>query len=178
MKSLSESLFDSDLVSKDIGFFDYYDWNYGEEVVVLPSGDEVPLRVALEYDFGFDQLFKRDKLNKLSHPRELINKSNDTYIFRNIYNTLSTSSIEEFGDKRKLCGIVSDAVQELLKVKIIGGGGTCKIYPSSRTYKTTLDDGIKSIMIINIFDFRIVQIGKNIDDTYQLKVAVSLKRKQ
>jgi len=174
MKSLSESLFDDDLIEKNINFFDFYSWNYGYASVVLPSGDEVPLRVALENEIKFDQLFKRDKLNKLPHPKELVEKSNDEYILRNIYNALSTSSIEEFGERWKLGKIVSNAVRELIKVKTMGGGMMCDIYPSSRNIKTTLDDNIKSIGII---DETNVQIGKSMDDTYRLKVTVSLKRK-
>lgn len=174
MKSLQESLFDDDLVEKNINFFDFYSWHYGEVVVALPSGDKVPLRVALKYDFEFDQLFKKDKLNKLPHPKELIKKSNDEYILRNVYNTLLTSNIEEFGERWKLGKIVSNAVKELLKVDTMGGVMKCNIYPSSRNIKTILDNNIKSIMIIDEFNFR---IGKNIDDIYRLKVIVSLKRK-
>ena len=99
MKSLSESLFDSDLIEKNINFFDFYSWYYGNVSIILPIGVEVPLRVALENEFRFDQLFKKDKLNKLPHPKELVESSNDEYIFRNIYNALSTSSIEEFGER-------------------------------------------------------------------------------
>ena len=174
MKSLRESLFDSDLIEKNINFFDYYSWYYGNASVILPNGDEVPLRVALENEIKFDQLFKKDKLNKLPHPKELVEISNDQYIFRNIYNALLTSSIEEFGERWKLGEIVANATRELLKVKTMGGGIMCNIYPSSRNIKTTLDDNIKSIMIIDSFNF---QIGKSMDDTYRLKVTVSLKRK-
>ena len=171
---MTESLFDKDLIEKNINFFDLYSWNYGYASVILPSGDEVPLRVALENEFRFDQLFKKDKLNKLPHPKKLIERSNDEYIFRNIYNALSTSSIEEFGERWKLSKIVSNAIHELLKVKTMGGGMMCKIYPLSRNTTTILDDNIKSIGII---DETNVQIGKNMDDTYRLKVTVSLKRK-
>lgn len=174
MKSLRESLFDGDLIEKNINFFDYYSWYYGDASVILPSGDEVPLQVALENEIKFDQLFKKDKLNKLPHPKELIESSSDEYIFRNIYNALLTSSIEEFGERWKLGKIVSDAIRELLKVKTMGGGLMCNIYPSSKNIKTTLDDNIKSIMII---DETNVQIGKSMDDTYRLKIIVSLKRK-
>lgn len=174
MKSLSESLFDDDLIKKNINFFDFYRWYYGDVSIILPSGTEVPLRVALENEIKFDQLFKKDKLNKLPHPKELIERSSDEYIFRNIYNVLLTSSVEEFGERWKLAKIVSDATRELLKVNTMGGGTRCDIYPSSRNIKTTLDDNIKSIMIIDEFNF---QIGKSLDDIYRLKVVVSLKRK-
>ena len=90
-----------------------------------------------------------------------------------MYNT-PTSSVEEFGERWKLGKIVSNAVGELIKVKTMGGGMMCNIYPSSRNIKTTLDDNIKSIVIIDEFNFR---IGKNPDDIYRLKVTVSLKRK-
>ena len=174
MKSLKESLFDDNLISKEFNFFDLYYWSYGHVAVLLPSGAWVPLRSALDYEIRFDQLFKRDKLNKLPHPKELVEKSNDEYILRNIYNTLLTSNIEELSERWKLGKIVSNAVNELLKVKTMGGGTRCDVYPMSVKHKTLLDDNIKSILIIDETDF---QIGKSADDTYRLKIEISLKRK-
>lgn len=173
MKSLKESLFDDDLIEKNINFFDFYSWSYGYVAVLLPSGAWVPLQSALGCEIRFDQLFKRDKLNKLPHPKELIEKSNDEYILRNIYNTLSTSSIEELGDRLKLSKTISNAVRELLKVKTMGGGTKCDVYPSPRHTKTILDDDIKSILINDELNF---QIGSSMDNTYRLKTTVSLKK--
>ena len=174
MKSLRESLFDKDLIEKNINFFDLYNWYYGDASVVLPNGNEVPLQVALENEIKFDQLFKKDKLNKLPHPKELIESSSDGYIFRNIYNALSTSSIEKFSERWTLAKTISNSIREVIKVKTMGGGIRCDIYPMSVKHKNLLDDNIKSIMIIDEFNF---QIGKSLDDTYRLKVIVSLKRK-
>lgn len=170
MKSLSESLFDDDLIKKNINFFDFYSWYYGDASVVLPNGNVIPLRVALENEIKFDQLFKKDKLNKLPHPKELVERSNDEYIFRNIYNELLTSSVEEFGERWKLAKIVSNAISELLKAKTMGGGTRCDIYPM-RSIKNTLDGDVRSITIIDEINFKII------DDTYRLKVTVALKRK-
>ena len=174
MKSLQESLFDDNLISKEFNFFDLYYWSYGHVAVLLPSGAWVPLRSALDCEIRFDQLFKRDKLNKLPHPKELVEKSNDEYILRNIYNTLLTSSIEELGDRLKLSKTIGNAVEELLKVKTMGGSTICVVYPTSVKHKTLLDDNIKSILIIGETNF---QIGKSLDNTYRLKVEISLKRK-
>lgn len=174
MKSLSESLFDDDLIEKDINIFNFYSWHWGEVYIVLPNRDQVPLRVALENEFKFDQLFKTGKLNKLPHPKELVERSGDNYILRNVYNTLLTSSIDKLDDRWELGKTVADAVRELIKPKTMGGSTRCDIYPLSRRIKTILDDDVKSILIIDELNF---QIGSSLDNTYRLKTQISLRRK-
>ena len=173
MKNLSESLFDNDLAEKNVGFFDYYDWHCGRTTIVYDDGTgrSVPLETAIGHNFKFDQLFKKDKLNKLPHPKELVKKSNDEYIFRNIYNTLSNTSVEELGDRWKFANVVVNSIKELIKVDTFGGWTHCDIFPRAGYSKTIIDDKINSITILDATNFKIDRV------TYTLKVYVSFKRK-
>ena len=112
MKSLKESLFDKDLVEKNIGFFDYYDWKFGE-VILIGAGK---LDFIFDDDSSFNKYFKFKELdNKLPHYKGVIDRLNgskyDQFIFRQIYNTLATTPVTEVDERSKLMHVISDSIK-------------------------------------------------------------------
>ena len=172
MKSLKESLFDKDLIEKNIGFFDFYDWRFGE-VILIGLGK---LDFVFDDDSSFNKYFKFKELdNKLPHYKGVIDRLNDSkydqFIFRQIYDTLATIPITEVDERSKLMRVISDSIKNIIKSKTSGGGSHCDIFPSFKGKPNIFDDSIKSITII---DDTNVYIGNKM---YELKVYLSFKRK-
>ena len=175
MKSLRESLFDKDLVEKNIGFFDYYDWKFGA-VSLIKDGYAGKLYFVFDNDSSFNKYFKFKELdNKLPRYKEVIDHSNDSkydqFIFRQIYDTLAKTPITEVNERSKLMHVISDSIKNIIKSKISGGGSHCDIYPSSKGKPNIFDDSIKSIVIT---DDTCIYVG---DKIYELEIYLSFRRK-
>ena len=176
MKSLSESLFDDDLVSKNIGFFDYYDWKIGA-VSLIKDGYAGKLDFVFSNDNSFNKYFKfKEFNNKLPHYKGVTDRSDiskyEQFILKQIYNTLSNVPITEIDSRSELMRIISGAIKDIIKTKISGGQSQCTIYPSHMSGKPNIfADDTKSI---TIKDYTYIDIdGKN----YELSVYLSFKRK-
>ena len=172
---MTESLFDKDLVEKNIGFFDYYDWKFGA-VSLIKDGYAGKLDFVFDDDNSFNKCFKFKEFdNKLPHYKGAIDRSNDSkydqFIFRQIYDTLSNTPITEIDDKSKLMHIISDSIKNIIKSKTSGGGSLCTISPYGSGKPNIFNDKIKSITIT---DDTYVYINNKI---YELEIYLSFKRK-
>ena len=173
MKSLRESLFDKDLIEKNIGFFDYYDWKFGA-VSIIKDG------YAGKLDFmsndSFNKCFKFKKFNnKLPYYNGVIDRLNDSkydqFIFRQIYDTLLKTPVTEVDDGSKLTHVISDSIKNIIKTKIPGGTSQCDILPYTSGKRNIFNDNIKSITII---DDTCMYIDNK---RYELETYLSFKRK-
>ena len=173
MKSLKESLFDKDLVEKNIGFFDYYDWKFGA-VSIIKDG------YAGKLDFmsndSFNKCFKfKEFNNKLPYYNEVIDRLNDSkydqFIFRQIYDTLLKTPVTEVDERSKLMHVISDSIKNIIKSKISGGASHCEIYPHMSGKPNIFNDNVKSITIT---DDTYIDIDNK---TYELEIYLSFKRK-
>lgn len=174
MKSLRESLFDKDLVEKNIGFFDFYDWKFGA-VSIIKDGYAGKLDFIND-DSSFNKYFKFKELdNKLPRYKEVIDRSNDSkydqFILRQIYNTLVNTPATEVDERSKLMHVVSDSIKNIIKSKTLGGASHCDIFPNKSGKPNIFDDSIKSITIT---DDTNIYIG---NDMYELEIYLSFKRK-
>ena len=175
MKSLQESLFDKDLVEKNVGFFEYYDWNFGA-VSLIKDGFAGKLYFVFDDDNSFNKYFKFKEFdNKLPHYKGVIDRSNDSkydqFIFRQIYNTLSSIPITEIDDKSKLTYVISDSIKNIVKSKTPGGTSQCTILPYTSGKLNIFNDNIKSITIT---DDTYMYIDNK---RYELETYLSFKRK-
>lgn len=173
MKSLKESLFDKDLVERNIGFFDYYKWKFGA-VSLIKDG------YAGKLDFMDDNFFNKhfkfkEFDNKLPHYKGVVDRLNDSkydqFIFRQIYNTLLITPITEINSRSKLMHVISDSIKNIIKSKTSGGSSRCTIYPHMSGKSDIFNDNIRSITII---DDTYVYIDNNI---YELEIYLSFERK-
>lgn len=172
MKSLSESLFDKDLVEKNIGFFDFYDWKFGS-VSLIKDGYAGKLDFEFDDDSSFNKYFKFKKFdNKLPHYKGIIKNLNDSkydqFIFRQIYNTLANTPVTEIDNRSDLMHVISDSIKNIIKSKTAGGSSHCDTFP---TKPNIFDDSIKSIVITNDTN---VYIGNKM---YELEIYLSFRRK-
>lgn len=175
MRSLKESLFDKDLVEKNIGFFDFYDWKFGA-VSLIKEGYAGKLDFVFDDDSSFNKYFKFKELdNKLPYYKGVIDRLNDSkydqFIFRQIYNTLANTPVTEVDERSKLMHVISDSIKNIIKSKTSGGGSHCDIFPNKLGKPNIFDDSIKSITIT---DDTNVYIGNKM---YELEIYLSFRRK-
>lgn len=175
MKSLRESLFDKDLVEKNIGFFDYYDWKFGA-VSLISEGYAGKLDFVFNDDSSFNKYFKFKEFdNKLPHYKGVIDRLNDSkydqFIFRQIYDTLLKTPVTEVDERSKLMHVISDSIKNIIKSKTSGGASHCEIFPNKSGKPNIINDSIKSITIT---DDTYIDIDNK---TYELEIYLNFRRK-
>lgn len=171
MKSLVESIFDKDLVERNIGFFDCYKWKFGQ--ISLINRNDISINLD---DNSFKKGFKTNKLNQLPKYKKLSLNNFDKYdqlILSQIYHTLETTPFYKVNDKRKLGGNIHDSIKDIIKVPVYGGLTTVHMYPHTKSTSIDSDD-VKKITVSVEY---ILDINKNPLNLYDLKVYLSFEKK-
>ena len=168
MKSLQESLFDKDIIEKEICIFDYYNWRYDTESF-MGENDMVTKELNHAQESEINDLYDLNKLNKVKNKTPTLDR---TYLSAWIYDGLSRIDIDKIKTREKLAGTIDDIIRQVIKPRIVNGGCTFSLYPTSRKYDTILDPDIKSYSSTHHFR------GKLNGEWFELIVAVSLGRKQ
>ena len=149
MKTLTESLFDKDLIKRKIGFFDYYNWRFGQISLINREGSPTNDLSANLDDNSFKKVFKTNKLDQLPKYKKLSLNNFDKYeqpILGQIYHTLEITPFYEVDDRWKLGGVIHDSIKDIIKVPVSGGMTTVHMYP--RRKSTSIDsDDIRKITV-------------------------------
>jgi len=151
MKSLSESLFDKDLIERNIGFFNYYKWRFGQILLINRESSSPDLSANLD-DNSFKKVFKINKLNQLPKYKKLSLNNFDKYdqpLLSQIYYTLEVTPFNKVDDRSKLGGVIHDSIKDIIKVPVSGGMTTVRMYPYPGTKSTTpiVSDDIRKITV-------------------------------
>lgn len=173
MKSLTESLFDKDLVERNIGFFNYYKWRFGQISLINREGSSVTndLSVNLD-DNSFKKVFKTNILNQLPKYKKLSLNNFDKYdqpILSQIYHTLEVTPFNKVDDRWKLGRAVHDSIKDIIKVPVSGGMTTVRRYPDTKSTSIDSDD-IKKITVSVEY---VLNINKKL---YDLEIYLSFER--
>lgn len=181
MKSLQESLFDKDLVNKDISFFNYYDWEWSSIFISYKYGcqdskykgcNRLPIETACKSFLNYKDVVNTKVVNKLPrHIETLVSKGEDNVFNRQVYNDLSKYSIEQIPDKNMFAQVVADALKKVIN-NYTGNMVNSAIWPSGKSNALLVEDDIKSVRceVKNFLD---------IDDCmFQLNYILDLKRKK
>lgn len=150
MRSLTESLFDKDLVERNIGFFNYYKWRFGQISLINREGSSSinSLGHTLD-DNSFKKVFKTTELNQLPKYKKLSLNNFDKYeqpLLSQIYHTLEVVPFNKVDDRWKLGRVVHDSIKDIIKVPVSGGMTTVHMYPNTKS--TSIDrDNVKKITV-------------------------------
>jgi len=150
MKSLMESLFDNDLVERNIGFFNYYKWRFGRISLINREGSSVTNDLSQNLDDdSFKKVFKTTELNQLPKYKKLSLNNFDKYeqpLLSQIYHTLEMTPFNKVDDRWKLGRVVHDSIKDIIKVPVSGGMTTVHMYPNTKS--TSIDrDNVKNITV-------------------------------
>lgn len=173
MKTLVESLFDKDLVERNIGFFNYYKWRFGQISLINREGSSAINLSANLDDNLFKKVFKTNKLNQLPKYKKLSMNNFDKYeqpILSQIYHTLEVVPFNEVDDRWKLGKVIYDSIEDIIKVPISGGMTTTHMYPLTKSTSINGDD-VKKITTEAAY---ILSINKK---SYDLIVYLSFEKK-
>lgn len=174
MKSLVESLFDKDLVGRNIGFFNYYKWRFGQISLINREGSSSTNDLSANLDDNsFKKVFKTNKLNQLPKYKKLSLNNFDKYdqlILSQIYHTLAATPFNKVDDRWKLGGVIHDSIKDIIKVPVSGGMTTIHIYPLTKS--TTIDEN--DVKKISVDVEYVLSINKKL---YDLIVYLSFEKK-
>lgn len=144
MKSLVESLFDKDLVERNIGFFNYYKWIFGQISLINREGSSATNSLGHNLDDNsFKKVFKTNILNQLPKYKKLSLNNFDKYeqlILSQIYHILEVTPFNEVDDRWKLGRVIHDSIKDIIKVPVSGGMTTVHMYPSTKSILIDRDD--------------------------------------
>ena len=174
MKSLSESLFDKNLIERNIGFFNYYKWKLGQILLINRDGSSPTNDLSANLDDNsFKKVFKTNKLNQLPKYKKLSLNNFDKYdqpLLSQIYYTLEITPFNKVDDRWKLGGVIHDSIKDIIKVPVSGGMTTVHMYPGTKSTSIDSDD-VKKITVEVEYS---LYINKKL---YNLSVYLSFEKK-
>ena len=174
MKSLVESLFDKDLVERNIGFFNYYKWRFGQISLINREGSSSINSLGHNLDDNsFKKVFKTNILNQLPKYKKLSLNNFDKFdqpILSQIYHTLEVTPFNKVDDRWKLGGVIHDSIKHIIKVPVSGGMTTVHMYPEIKSISID-GDNVRKITVNVEY---VLSINKKL---YDLIVYLSFEKK-